>query len=153
VGGDAVRDPGQSAHAARKHDHRVGGIRATGHIRADVSIGLELDFSRSAGAGRAKDMAEKVGAAFDAQLFGKDPEGAIGRDEIYGLHVRIASNGKQKVFEENRSAGAGSGDSQILRRVVRQGVSGKRSRLSIGTLRRRSQGVRFATNAERKPEA
>ena len=45
LGRDAVGNAGQRAHAARDHDHGVGGIRAAGDVGADIGIGLLLDFA------------------------------------------------------------------------------------------------------------
>ena len=47
----------------------------------------------------------------------------VGGDEVHGLNALVALNGKQQMAQKNGAAGAGGGDGQILRRLVRQRIS------------------------------
>ena len=73
----------------------------------------------------AKNLLDKVGAAFDAQFFGQDAQAGIRSDEIHGLNPNIALGHQQKLPQEHRSARARGRDDQILRRVIRHSASGE----------------------------
>ena len=112
MGSAAVGNAGQRSDAARNDDHRVGRVGTAGDICADVGVRLLPDFARS----MTENLAEQIAAAAKTKLFGDDAKGAVGGDEIYGLNARIALNRLQQMTREQRAAGAGCGDGQVLRR-------------------------------------
>jgi hypothetical protein len=116
MGSCAIGDPGQGAHAARDHDHGVGGIRAAGHVGADIGVGLLVNLVR----GLPQHLRDQVAAAFELKFLGEDTQGAVGSDEVDRLHALVALDGQQKLPQEDGTAGAGSSDGQILRRKVGQ---------------------------------
>ena len=65
-------------------------------------------------------MRNKIGAAFESELFGQDAQSAVGCDEVHRLNALIALDGEQEVPQKDGAAGAGGCDGQILRRMVRQ---------------------------------
>ncbi len=112
VGSAAVGNAGQRSDAARNDDHRVGRVGTAGDVCADVGIRLLANFAGVA----TENLAEQIAAAAKTELFGDDAKRAVGGDEIYGLNARIALNRLQQMTREQRAAGAGRGDGQVLRR-------------------------------------
>ena len=117
VRGDAVCNAGKGSHAAGNNDHGVGGIRTTRNVSADISVGLLMDF-----AGRVSEhLAHQVATAAEFEFFGNDAQGAAGGDEVDRLNAFVAFDSEQQVAEEQRPAGAGGGDGEILRWVGQLG--------------------------------
>ena len=86
----SVGNAAQRSDAAGDDDHGIGRIRPAGNVRSDIAVGLLLNLCR----GRADDLMEQVGAAFDAEFLGHDAQGAVRSDEVYRLHPCIAFDGK-----------------------------------------------------------
>ena len=86
VGGDAVGDAGQGAHAAGEDDHGVSGIGTAGDVGSDVGVGLLVNFA----GGFAKNLVDQVAAAAEGEFFGHDAQGAVGGDEVYGMDSLVA---------------------------------------------------------------
>ena len=91
AGGDSVGNAGQGANAAWDDDHRVCGIRAAGHIGADIAIGLLLDFLRLA----AQKLRDEPGTALHIEFFGQDAKAALGSDEVDGLNSIVTFEQEQ----------------------------------------------------------
>ena len=116
LGGNAVGDACQGAHAARDHDHSVGGVRAAGNVGANIGVGLKFDL----GGFGTEDLFDQIVAAADFELLGHNTQGAVGCDEVDVTDPVIALGGEQKFAEEHCAAGAGGGHGQVLRRKVRR---------------------------------
>ena len=102
-----------STDAAGDHNHGIDRIRTAGDVGGNVRVGLLLNFARSL----AQQLADKIAAAAKREFFGHHAQRAVRRDEVHGLDTLVTLDGKQKVLEKQRTAGAGSGDSQVLRMV------------------------------------
>src|SRR5207249_10635129 len=136
--GDAVGNAGECSDAARDDDHRVRRIRTAGNVRADVGIRLLFDFSRSL----AEKLTDEFAAAIEFKFFGDDAQSAVGGDEVDGSDPLVVLDSEQQVLEKQRSARAGGGDGQVLRRLIGQVCAPKRllsRRLSIGSAGSASQ--------------
>src|SRR5256885_7729573 len=120
--GDAVGNAGECSDAARDDDHSVRRIRTAGNVRADVGIRLLFDFS----GWLAQELSKQLTAAFEFKFFRDDAQSAVGGDEVDGSDPLVVLDGEQQVLEKQRSARAGGGDGQVLRRVVRRGWAPQR---------------------------
>ena len=58
----------------------------------------------------------------------KDPQGAVGGNEINHFYSWVTFHGEQELAQKKGAAGAGSGDSEVLRRLVGQVGSNEASR-------------------------
>src|SRR5258705_9604360 len=67
-----------------------------------------------------QNLADEVAAAAQAELLSHDAQGAVRGDEVDGLDALIAFHRQQQLSQEDGTAGPGSGDGQVLRRLVRQ---------------------------------
>ena len=126
--GDAVSDAGESSDAAREDNHSVGGIGTAGHVSADVSIGLLVDLARGLAQVVSQNLADEVATPAKGELLGHDPQGAVGGNEINHFYSWVTFHGEQELAQKKGAAGAGSGDSEVLRRLVGQVGSNEASR-------------------------
>jgi hypothetical protein len=111
---DAISDSGQRADTAGDHDHSVGRVRAAGYVRADVGVGLLLNFSGVT----ANDLVDELIAACDVEFLGHDPKAAIGGNEVNCRNSLVGFDDPQQLLEEYRAAGASSGDGQVARGIL-----------------------------------
>src|SRR5437667_8788103 len=130
--GDSVGNARKRSDAARDDYHRVRRIGTAGNVSADVGIRLLFDFA----GWLAQELSKQLAAAFEFKFFRDDAQSAVGGDEVDGGDPLVAVDGEQQVLEKQRSARAGGGDGQVLRRLIRQVCAPKRllsRRLSIGS--------------------
>ena len=111
LGSDAVGNAGTRSNTAGDDDHPTARVRTAGHIRTDIGIRLQLDLA----GGFAQDLADQIAASTQREFFGEDAQGTVGSNEVDGLDAGIAFDGKQKLFEKDRSAGACRGYGQVVR--------------------------------------
>jgi len=126
--GDAVSDPGKRSDAAREDDHSVGGIGTAGHVSTDIGVGLLVDLARGLTQVVSQNLADEVATPAKGELLGHDPQGAVGGNEINHFYSWVAFHGQQELAQKKRAAGAGSGDGEVLRRLLGQVGSGEASR-------------------------
>jgi len=114
-GCNPIRNTGQRAHAARDHNHRIGGIRPAGDIGTDVRVRLLVNLKGGFFNDGRKNLGDEVAAAGESELLGHDSQGAVGGDEVNVLHSTVALDGEQKVPEEQRPTRASRSNGQVLR--------------------------------------
>ena len=96
VGGDAVSDAREGSDTARDNNHGASGIGAAGDVRADVGIGLLVNFAFAS----ADELTNEVATAAKTELFRHDSKGTVRGDEVYGLDALVAFDGKQEMLQE-----------------------------------------------------
>ena len=76
--GEAEGDSSECAHGAWEDNHAVGRMAAAGDGRADIGVGVLDGFRRNG----TEEFFKEIGAAADAEFFGKDAEGVFAGDEV-----------------------------------------------------------------------